>query len=219
MARRRVSQDDSGFTGLDSFMDIVTNVVGAMFFVVVYASLSSLGARGLMSTPRAHPVETERTLFECRGNTVCFPDLDGLTEKAMEMILPLYKEGGGLSDPEVERINDARVSNRFYQYRFEWEDLGLMYGGVDVFTPLQEGLGEDGATIEWAQESNYRRKLHELDPARHHVIFLVRSDSFEVFQTARRIAIDEGFEVGWEPLTPDEELRFSSWGGRPLDVY
>jgi chromosome segregation ATPase len=58
--------------------------------------------------------------------------------------------------------------------------------------------------------SEFQTKLSRLDPTKHYIYFIVRKDSFEVFQKAREIAWKMGFKVGWEPL---EEAIYAGRGG------
>lgn len=184
-ARGRANPD----MGLDSFMDIVTNVIGALFFILVYATLSSLGARGKVTLPMAREAETEAVFFECRGNTVLFPDIDGLRKQA---------EG------KADEWRRGTISNDYYVCR-----------GLNAFEIVPDSRGETGALLAH-EDSEFRAQLSLLDTNKQHLLFIVRTDSFEVFHAARRIAVDSGFRMGWEPYAEQRPLTFGA-GGRSTD--
>lgn len=214
MRRRRQTNSGATFLGLDSFLDIVTNVIGAFFFVVIYAVLSAAGATGKITLPLASVPETSRVLAECRDETVFFIEADRLIERSNEV----WKEADGLPfDERVDRLAEAGISSRYYTYEPRLARFGWYRRVVDTLVPLPGAVGERERELasEW---SLFRRRLASYDPESHHIIFLVRTDSFEVFHAARRLAISMGFSVGWEPILAGEPLRFSA-AGRSLTVY
>jgi hypothetical protein len=214
MRRRSRAGSGASFLGLDSFLDIVTNVIGALFFVVIYAALAAFGAAGRITMPMAAPADTKRILVEARGSTVFFTDADSLLARSNAV----WREASALSfNARVARLRNAGVGNAFYEYRPEVETQFLSTRVVDTLVPRPGSLGENGTEIRGSM-SVFRTRLATYDPAEHHIIFLARTDSFEVFHTARNIVIAAGFRVGWEPIEADEPLRFST-GGRDLAVY
>ncbi len=183
--------------GLDSFMDIVTNVIGALFFVLVYVVLSSISAKGKVVLPMVETADTERVYFECRAGTVLNPDVDGL-EADLERLLTQTGEEGLSQQELVSKANAAGIRNPFYTFRLE-----LAGGGIRrVYDMVPGSKGEPESEIA-APESQFRKALSALDPSRQHVYFIVRTDSFEVFRAARRLAAQQGLAIGWGPLAAD----------------
>jgi len=193
--KRRVAPS---FIGLDSFMDIVTNVIGALFFVVVYAALSSLGAKGKLTLPLLSESATEPVTFECRKNTVIYPDLENFMKKLQEVI---DRHKGQGSDAIMEALEKAQIKSDYYQLRNKLR--------------VEQTAGPPGETGRElsAGSSNFRRRLAKLDPSKHHVFFIVRADSFEVFRTARSVAVEMGFKVGWEPFETNSHLSVGGGSG------
>ena len=189
MRRRHRPRDSSSFLSLDSFMDIVTNVIGALFFVIIYVVLASIGATGKVDTLIITPGHTKPIFFECRGNTVLFPDIEGLMD-----------ESGKLG---------SEVSNSFYTYSLGYS---RSTGPVALFEPVPDSLGETAEEFE-KEDSVFHRELAKLDPEKHHVFFVVRNDSFAVFHAARREVIESGLRAGWTPMKTGISLMFSSGGG------
>jgi hypothetical protein len=68
--------------------------------------------------------------------------------------------------------------------------------------------GRWGETWEQAQLANsaFRQVLASASPAEFCVVFVVWHDSFATYRSARTVAWDGGFEVGWEPMDPGEKL-------------
>jgi hypothetical protein len=83
-SKRSNNPNDS--LNLDSFMDIVTNVIGTLFFVIVYAALSSFSATGKVTIPQIVTSETEAIIFECRDNTILEMDSKSLKNELVERI-------------------------------------------------------------------------------------------------------------------------------------
>jgi hypothetical protein len=216
MRRRAKRSGATSFVGLDSFLDIVTNVIGALFFVVIYAALSAFGAAGKITMPMASPAETQRILIECRGNTVFFTDVDSMVARSNQVWAQAARTAPGFN-ARLARLRAANIRNAFYEYRPEVRTDALSTGIIDTFVPIAGALGETGVQIR-ESDSVFRKRLAAYDPAKYHVIFLTRTDSFEAFHAARSVVLASGFRVGWEPLDVGDPLRFSS-GGRDLAVY
>ena len=203
MSKRHRIQSSQSFSELDSFMDIVTNVIGALFFVIIYVVIASFGASGRIVIPPLGEAETEAVFFDCRSSTAYYAGIDEILEEAEEFIED-KSETMAFSDL-IELLGDQEFSNDFFTMNFD---------GLDQrFTPIPEALGETTGELMDA-ESEFRKALQGLDPEEHHLFFFVRPSSFEVFHTARSIAYDAGFKVGWEPWEEDAPIVFSSSGGK-----
>jgi hypothetical protein len=200
-------------------MDICFNVIGPLFFVVAYTAMSSFDVRGKVTTPIVTLGKTEGVIFEGRGNTILFPGVDALMKSVVDTWKDLESKGVSDWDERVKRLQEAGIGNEFYTFRGE-ESFAIVGGGLaknltQVLVPKLDVLGEDGAKL-LAKDSTFRRELAKLDPTKQHIFFVVRTDSFEVFHTARRAAIEAGFRVGWTPHGEKDEIRFG--GGGVVDV-
>lgn len=205
-------QKKRSFAELDSFMDIVTNVIGALFFVLVYVALASEGARGKVTLPMIEPADTEAVFFECRAGTVLFPDIDSLTDQVTNVVGKAVAKAGeekvDINDLQKD-FEEADIRNTYY--RHESSGIHILLGQLQSFAMVPNSKGEYGDKI---QESNseFRRNLAKLDPDKHHVFLIVRTDSFNVFHSARRIVVEQGFRVGWGPISAKGNLTFGSGG-------
>jgi DNA repair exonuclease SbcCD ATPase subunit len=61
------------------------------------------------------------------------------------------------------------------------------------------------------EKSIFRREINKASQAKKYVVFMVRKDSFEIFQKARQMAWQKGFKVGWQP-SEDGPMYFSANG-------
>jgi hypothetical protein len=214
--RRARGRDLTSLLTLDSFMDIVTNVNGALFFVVVYAALSAGAAKGKITTPMSTPGDTEEIFFECRDNTAFCPDIDGLLEK-IRGVVKQAKQPGRATGDIMDNLKAANIGNAYYRFKVKETNLGTFTIRSPVLEIVPDARGEGSGDLQKAT-SAFRRDLKKFDPSRHHIFFLVRTDSFEVFHAARRVAIEEGFRVGWEPMKMGMGLGLGGGGGGGIDT-
>ena len=69
--KRRVQPEVYPQQNLDSFLDILMNVVGALIFVSLFVSLSKvLNASKIKRLPRTKNTEKNRYVFEVRGKKI-----------------------------------------------------------------------------------------------------------------------------------------------------
>ncbi|HEO72424.1 MAG TPA: hypothetical protein ENN80_14285 [Candidatus Hydrogenedentes bacterium] len=200
---------------LDSFMDIVTNVIGALFFVVIFAALCAFGIQGKILTPILSHSATHGVVFECRGNTVLFPDFDGLLARAQSVWDKAVQQGVTELEPRLNMLRNAGIHNAYYRYTPgslpPHATMGAFKDLPVKFEPVPKAYGENGLDLQ-RQDSRFAAKLARLDPDRQHVFLFVQTDSFDIFHVVRRKAIDAGFAVGWEPMQPGEPLQFGDGG-------
>ena len=87
-----------------------------------------------------------------------------------------------------------------------------------TFAAFQEVLlpkpGVQGETITQIRKpgSKFNRILKSLNPKKQFIFFIVRSDSYEIFREARKLAWEKNLDVGWTPKPEDEMILFSPFG-------
>ncbi len=212
MSARERRRTSGSALGLDSFVDIVMNVMGALFFMVIYTALQSAGLKGKITTPLASVAQTEPVLFECRSNTVYFPALHELAQRMAKDFQECLKAKETTLSSCLDRYDKGRIRNAFYSAR---PGLSLGSGGLRLGVSFEPVPGARGDTLVQIRDENsaFRRELARLDPHKHHVYFIVRADSFGVFHSARRTARQLGFHTGWEPFRMDTKLGTGGGGG------
>ena len=87
-----------------------------------------------------------------------------------------------------------------------------------TFAAFQEVLlprpGIEGESIIEIRKphSKFNQMLKKLNPKKEFVYFIVRSDSYEIFREARKLAWGKNLDVGWMPKPEDEVILFSPFG-------
>ncbi|RLD16215.1 hypothetical protein DRI50_02445 [candidate division KSB1 bacterium] len=87
-----------------------------------------------------------------------------------------------------------------------------------TFAAFQEVLlpkpGVEGESITQIRQLNskYNHILKSIDPKKQFIFFIVRSDSYEIFREARKLAWEKNLDVGWTPKPKDEMILFSPFG-------
>lgn len=216
-------RDDDISLSLDSFLDIITNVIGVMILLTVLAVITSQGISVSLGTPILYEPapELQRRLFECRGNQIFILDERQLN-LAAQMAAEDYQRdrGAAPSANDLAAWCEAKqVGNALYRVKIEaiaavaaengpltWEDTSDI-----VFEPRAEATGES-LREESEQPSQFEQHVWSLDRQKHFAYFIVREDSFEVFRAAREIVRAQGLENGWEPRALAQPLAFSKDG-------
>ena len=185
---------------MDSFLDIVTNVVGVMVLIAVLTVLISRDISITLGTPVLHkpPREAQPVYFECRRNRIVPID----PRSAMENVRTFARKHGD----SIRELNENDVGNRYYRLKFEGYRL--------VYKPRAEVQGETGVDLA-RPGSNYVEALTACQSDSHYPYFMVREDSFEVFRLARKIARARGLETGWMPLQSRFDLASGGSGNKP----
>ena len=232
MRRRRDEMDE----GLDSFLDIVTNVIGLMILIAAAIVLHaqeitvSLGAPVLRSAPEG----ARAVYFDCHTRRVYPREADRLIEKTHAMLNGRYRHLSGMPTadeairwlnqrgtmPTVEEnvrwLNQRGIDTRHYNATFVVTKHGHTYGIDALLEPKADNGGD--TLKELVDGSEFEQLLKSLNPEKQYIYFIVRDDSFGVFRNARRIARRHGFRVGWMPIRKDAALRHIifgpvGWGG------
>jgi len=217
-------REDETSLSLNSFLDIMTNVVGVMVLVAVLAVVSSQHIALSLGTPilRDAPEDAERMLFECRRNRVVFLDENKIDEAILAYVEDYAEQYG--EKPDVEELPEMfeakDVGDEFYRVKVELsegiriEDGNVYIGSFPdwIYEPRKEKQGERMMELR-RDDSNFAKVVRELNSEDHWVFFIVYQDSFEVFRMAREIARRQGLAIGWHPMKNGKEIRFSGSGG------
>lgn len=81
----------------------------------------------------------------------------------------------------------------------------------EVFIPKPDAHGETITEIR-QPGSKFHQILQQVDPQKQFFYFIVRSDSYDIFREARKLAWEKDIEVGWTPKPKDEIILFSPYG-------
>jgi hypothetical protein len=203
---KRVHSEEAPFS-LDSFLDIVTNVVGVLVLVAMVTVLSA----GNISVPsgatamRAPRPSAERLLFECAGEQVYFVDEEGNGQRVLEEVTRVTQRQ--LTPAAlVSLLDDTDVGDGNYRVQAESTTGGIAW----IYGLRPSARGEHAADLDGVQ-SAFRKRLATLERGGF-AYFVVHDDSFEIFQKARDIARAHGVSVGWHPVEGRAPVRLSAVG-------
>jgi hypothetical protein len=217
---------------LDSFLDILTNIVGLLMFISLFITLFTIEAGKLVRTPLASKSDKTPIFFEIRNNRVIYiddakverelgylmqslpkcplPDAVNLDDSYMYKIyLNELKNYESCHQNAINRLKNFQVETNFYRVRLY--DLDSL-----VYEPLNQEVGDSIDQLS-AESSQFETILQEINPQNHYLAFIVRPDSFSAFRIARAQAWKAGFEVGWEPHNTNIPIVFGT-GGRAIGV-
>ena len=185
---------------MDSFLDIMTNVVGIMILVAIVVTMNTRDISFALGIPvLTEPGDLEPAFFECTSGHVLYQDWE-LYRKAMKAIREEYERLKGRLTPEDFEHLLKRANIRDGNHVIEF--------GPGIYYKRTHDRAGDRASELMRAESDFRRALRGLIPTEHYLVFNVHADSFGVFRTARRIARAEGFAVAWNPRQNEERIQF-----------
>ncbi len=204
--RRRRGNDEVLFS-LDSFLDIVTNVVGVLVLVAMVTVLSA----GNISVPSGATAMTApkpssaRLLFECSGDEIVFVDEEANGRRVLDEVRRAGEEA--ISRDDLVALLDAKdVGDATHRVRVDTFTRGLAW----VYALRPGAHGERAADLDRAG-SAFRKQIGRLERGGF-AYFVVHDDSFEIFRKAREIARARGIAIGWHPVEGQGPVRLSTVG-------
>ncbi|MFN9403748.1 MAG: hypothetical protein ACOVOV_18895 [Dolichospermum sp.] len=225
MKRKRYFASQRPQQNLDSFLDILTNTVGVLMFMSLFITLVAVQSSTIVRTPLAKETDKKPKFFEISGNRVIYLDTESANQQIQEFLgnLPTCVEPSYISgfvdsyidelrnyqsciQDKSQQLKEFRVETKNYEVElFDLNDRGWQYNLKSV------NSGESGQELTQVN-SEYRTILSQFAPEKDYLAFLVRPDSFATFRQVREIAWKAGFDVGWEPKTPESPIIFGSEG-------
>jgi hypothetical protein len=205
---KRHGGDEAPFS-LDSFLDIVTNVVGVLVLVAMVTVLSA----GNISVPSGATAMTatrpaaSRLLFECSGDQVFFVDEDATGQQVLEEAKRAKDKDHRITREElITLLEDNDIGDATHRVRAD-----RVAGGVAwVYALRPDAHGERAADLD-RPDSAIRKRLAGIEHGGF-AYFVVHDDGFEIFRKVRDLARDKGVSVGWHPVEAREPLRLSAVG-------
>ena len=206
---------------LDSFLDILTNTVGVLMFISLFATLIATGSSPktnvTIQTPLSSPTKKSSLWFEINGSKVSHLNLRDVREKEIELTsnLPNCNRAAGQANFQSCQLSLLGRQSNFRSDTSNYQVKAVDRGVSLLFQPKNPNIGEDTTQITQAG-SEYQAVLSQFNPEEDYLIFIVRPDSFEAFRTARKQAWDAGYDVGWEPHPTGEAIKIRTIIGSEL---
>lgn len=204
MLRKRRSLD----ANFDPLMDILISVVGIMVIIVLFAVIS---ARGKMISKdvtvkvvapmlRVPASGVTSKIFLCRSDKIYY---FGIEEGIEKMVGGIYAND---LDTLISKANKKNVKDEYFKYklagisRYNLADINRKNPVVILIVDL---IKDSGETLEDLAKGNslFINKIRQFEKGRNWIHFLVDKKSFEVFNLAKEIAEEEGFSMGWDPVS------------------
>ncbi|BFM40210.1 hypothetical protein [Synechocystis sp. LKSZ1] len=227
MARRRHSPYHSlpPQQNLDSFLDILTNTVGALMFIGLFITLVTVESAAIIQTPLVKTSNKQVHLFELRGEQVLAVDTQTVQTEVERQLqaLPTCPRpqakaedyGAYLAEFQNYQACLLQQSEHLAKLKVETADYQVTLVNVDNFAfQYTPKAGKQSDPPLQSAESPFAQQLQALDPQRDYVAFVVRPDAFRTFRQARKLAQRQGFDIGWEPLATETPLILGSEGRR-----
>jgi len=220
MRRRRQAAFEQ--PSLVPMADMLTNTVGIMLFILIFASLSTGAAVIFKHLPRERPTKASTVYMYCSGARMVHFEPAILAKE-------LLKDAGR---PTFSTATEW--ANKFSSRTIETDELQVSGEAEAKFSsnPFQQSIaiaagvvvrrkgnqGADEADVKTAG-SAFQKLLAQKNRNEDFFFFFVNPDSIAVFRAARDQAAQQGFGVGWTPVGAGEpgRIRFSG-GGREAMV-
>ncbi len=197
---------------LDSFLDVMTNTVGVLIFVLMFVTLAAADATVLVRTPLRSETGKHPVFFEVSGGRVIHLEPEGSDQVDAFFV----------SLPRITWYNMDRVLTRVYAFQAGTPNYEIDFSGSLLLSTLgvrwraRPGAGETARAVK-DTASAYQAVVRGLDPDTAYLAFIVRPDGMEAFRAAREIGRRRGLDSGWEPFEQERELIFGS-SGRAVGV-
>lgn len=166
--------------------------------------------------PRPAPKGAKAITIFCWRDRIFPTNLEELRDRARTQFDRIVRTERLDRDPEkgidaqvlLEQFNRRRLRDKFF-------DIELIAIGVNPHLKLtpKVPVGETREAI-IRRNSDYQKRLRELDPNKHYIRFLVWPDSFEVYLAARQVAEENNLLAGWQMISERSDYTYWIAGGK-----
>jgi hypothetical protein len=208
MYRRKRQKEGGHPLDIDSLMDILSDLVAVIVFIVMYAimELSSQAYQAEVVVSAEPATSHQRVLVVCEEGTVRVLDVGPPLRELLDGYEIVQSVG------EITRFiqsNQRTPTDRYFSYSLvhQFRPTTDFYAMLDL--EIGETPGAVGDSIHQLEEegSRYAAALRELEPQAVWLSFAVDTASVDVFRRAREVAIAQGFATGFDLLSLDFPLR------------
>ncbi len=196
---------------LDSFLDIMTCLVGVLVLIIILTGLDAAQIQVLIPTPMEFDTHKRPIFIEARNNQLFRIPVEDLQRQVDAAVRNISRDAAGSG---VERLMGLMQE---LDIRTDQHQVDLTYFMVGQFgvVPIEGASGYE--LRNWREETSrdwFGSILSNLNPEEEFLAFLVRDDSFEVFKIARHLAWVSNVAVAYDLLSMRETMRFGMLGQR-----
>lgn len=180
---------------LSSFTDLMTCILGVLVLIILLTGIDASQITVLVATPKEMQGDDKSPVFfECRKNQLFQISIDAL-KKACDAKTEELREK--VSGDETEFLKQASQT----MLELDGQKLDYTYAlmGKYVLMPIPDAEGYP--LVSQSAETPdkwYGSRLAKINPATQFICFLVRPDSYRVFQRARNLAWIKDINVACE---------------------
>ena len=196
---------------LSSFTDIMTCILGVLVLIILLTGIDASQITVLVATPKEMTADDKSPVFfECRKNELFQISIDELKKACDAKTEELRDKTKG---DETEFLKQAAQT----MLEVEGQKVDYTYAlmGKYVLLPIPEAEGY--AFTRQAEETPdkwYGSRLAAIDPNTQFICFLVRPDSYRIFQRARNLAWIKNINVACELQDEKNPIMIGPGGDR-----
>ena len=196
---------------LSSFTDLMTCILGVLVLIILLTGIDASQITVLVATPKEMQGDDKSPVFfECRKNQLFHISVEELKAACDAKTQELQERVGG---DETEFLKQAaqtmlELNGQKLDYTY-----ALMGKYVLLPVPDAEGYKFESQSKETADKW-YGSRLANIDPATQFICFLVRPDSYRVFQRARNMAWIRNINVACELQDEKNPIMIGPGGER-----
>lgn len=212
MAKRKSSDNDSSIS-MDSFLDILTCLVGVLVLIIILTSIDASQTKVLIPTPMSQKTDKKLLFVECRNEQLFRIPLEDMQNQIEQEFVRLDSTLSGDPNEMKEALKNLSFQTDDYVI-----DSSYALVGQIAITPLPDRQGDDLSGVNMQAIEGvvipgwYGEMLNEAEPESDIITFLVRDDSFRVFKKARALAWVKKIQVAYELLSVNDPIIFGLGG-------
>lgn len=196
---------------LSSLTDIMTCILGCLVFIIMLTGIDASQITVLVATPKEMTSDDKSPVFfECRKDQLFEISLDQLKKACDEKTEEIRDWAKG---NEQEFLKQA--AQTMLEVNGQRLDYTYALMGKYVLLPIMDATGYTlGTAAEETPDKWYASRLAQIDPETKFICFLVRPDSYKVFQRARNLAWINNINVACELQDEKNPISIGPGGER-----
>ncbi len=196
---------------LSSFTDLMTCILGVLVLIILLTGIDASQITVLVATPK-EMINDDKSpvLFECRNNQLFHISVEEL-KKAVDKKTEELQEKAESNPDEFLRL----AGKSFLDVEGQQVDYAFALTGKYVLKAIPNSTGyQFERFLDETDQMWFGSRLATVDPETQFLCFLVRPDSYKVFQQARSLAWMRNINVSCELLDERDEIRLGPGGER-----